>query len=724
MRKRPIFLALIWLLATVAGAKAQSCPDNIGFEKGDLTGWQCYTGILDYSGTLPVDWVAGAPVPGRHTVVQNSSPQALDPYGHFPINSPNGSKYSVQLGNAAVGGKGGAQCERMTYIFTVPDDDYTLIYYYAVVFENPSNHPFAAQPQFIANVTNLDNPLDQQCGSFSFTASAGLEGFQKSNVGTDIYYKPWSPLTIKLSGRKGQRVQLEFITRDCSQGGHFGYAYVDFNENCASAITGNGYCTGINTVTLTAPAGFQQYTWTDTSGTVLSTTPTLKISPPPPDGTLYKLHIVPYEGLGCENVFTTTVNKINEVYNLQVLPNITGCTSTGVDLTQASVTAGSSPGQTFQYYTDPDGQNFLSDPKLVVQSGTYYIRGSNAYGCTDIAPINVTLYNGANIAYKAPAAVCAPATVDITRAVTSTDAGVIFKYYSDAALAMPVANPMAVAKTGTYYVTATSLIAQCIEVQPVDVVVSDLPQVQPQTIKGCPPVNITATVNTADNSNITYNFFTDADATIPAANISNITSSGTYYYRATNQYGCAGNIASINVLVFPPPYFTVTDPQPVTFPNVINLANTHPPLTGASFTYYLDTGATKPLTDYQAVGVSGTFYIKAVNEAGCAVIHPVHVLINAPPEPDLIAGNTFTPNGDGINDLFTPEIKGVVKMNYLKIFNRYGQQVFETTQILNRWTGYMNGKPEPTGTYYWVFSSYDLYRKKEYTRSGAITIIR
>jgi len=89
-----------------------------------------------------------------------------------------------------------------------------------------------------------------------------------------------------------------------------------------------------------------------------------------------------------------------------------------------------------------------------------------------------------------------------------------------------------------------------------------------------------------------------------------------------------------------------------------------------------------------------------------------------------MVSNTFTPNGDGVNDEFRPAIQGLAKINYLKIFNRYGKPVFETQDLYNRWNGTRNGKPEPAGTYYWVFNSYDEYRKKTFIRSGWVALIR
>jgi len=720
--KRLLLLGIC--LVNVYQILGQSCPANIGFEDGTLKNWKCYIGTLDRTGQLPINWGAEvSPVPGRHEVIKNSSPQITDVYGQFPINCPNGSSYSLALGNADV--SGGAQppyCERVTYDFVVPDDDFTIIYYYAVVFQNPKDHDAFQQPQFIANLHNLDDPADVSCGSFSFTASAGLEGFQQSFLGEDIYYKPWSPITIRLSGKKGKKYQLEFITRDCSKGGHFGYAYLDFNENCASPITGNNYCSGANSIALTAPAGFEQYQWYDSDGKVLGADPVLKITPPPADGTQYSLKIIPYIGLGCANTFYTTVHKVNEAFNLQVVPDMVGCESDGIDLTQPSVTAGSTPGLKYEYYLDSGGQTFLSDPKRVTATGTYYIRGTNAYGCTDILPIKLTLYTGPKLNFNKPDPACYPNTVDLTKVFTTSETGVTFEYYSDRSLTMPVINPKMIAATGTYYVRALSAIASCPTVVGVNIIVSDLPVVAPLQIKSCPPLNLAQLPD--PELGISYGFYADAQGTQPLADPTKITVSGTYYYKGINEYSCAGPLAPIDVTIYPEPDFTVTDPAPVVYPETINLAITHGPAVNAGFSYWKDAKATKPMANYTAADESGTYYIKATNLTECYVINPVHVQVAAPPEAGLMASNTFTPNGDGINDEFSPATIGVININYLKIFNRYGKEVFETKGLLNKWNGTYNGRPEPAGTYYWVFSCYDIYRKQTVQKSGPITIIR
>jgi gliding motility-associated-like protein len=738
MRFKGLYLFFMVLFAA-RGVFAQTpgCPVNIGFENGSFNGWVCYKGTLVYNVGDENAPIVSSPDGDRLRLLTNSSPQELDPYGSFPVNSPNGSNHSIRLGNNTTSGNGRtnpAYYERVTYDFIVPNDDYTLICYYAVVLQD-FNHPENLQPKLIAKVHNLDDPSDddKQCGKFYFYASGSLNGFQRSKTDGTVYFKPWSALVMKISNRKGKRFQLDFITHDCSQGAHFGYAYLDFNEaNCNSPITGNEYCSGQNTVTLTAPPGFETYRWTDAEGKELSTAPTLKIpSPLPPDGTIYNLQITPYNGLGCANAFTTSIRKRDEIYDLQVVPSMSGCKADGIDLTQASVTAGSSPGMKFEYYTDAEGQEYLSDPKMVTESGNYYIRGTNAYGCTDIKPIHLDLYKGADITIAAHPPICAPATYDLT-ALPSASSVVTYSYYKDVTLTTPMllSEAKAISKSGRYYIKAISVGVPCITVETVDLIISERPKDADVAVPygSCPPLDLNlaiGNVNSGDNTGgVTYTFYTDAAATIVIDNPANIIQSGTYYYKGVNEYGCGGRIGKISVIVYPTPTFKVTDPTPVVYPQTINLADTYIPLTFADFTYWKDAAATKPLDNYRTISESGTYYIKAVNHTGCIIINPVHVLVNAPPESDLIVSNTFTPNGDGINDEFRPVIQGVTTLNYIKIFNRYGKEIFQTRQLYNRWNGTYDGKPEPAGTYYWLFSAYDIFRKKQVMKSGSVTIIR
>ena len=73
-------------------------------------------------------------------------------------------------------------------------------------------------------------------------------------------------------------------------------------------------------------------------------------------------------------------------------------------------------------------------------------------------------------------------------------------------------------------------------------------------------------------------------------------------------------------------------------------------------------------------------------------------------ESNSVMPNAFTPNGDGLNDVFKIEGIEYEKINAFKIFNRYGQLVFETTDGKKGWDGTMKGKIAPAGVYFYQIS--------------------
>lgn len=88
--------------------------------------------------------------------------------------------------------------------------------------------------------------------------------------------------------------------------------------------------------------------------------------------------------------------------------------------------------------------------------------------------------------------------------------------------------------------------------------------------------------------------------------------------------------------------------------------------------------------------------------------------------------NTFTPNGDGFNDIFIP-VAGTLKEWKFEIFNRWGNKVFTTDDETLGWNGTSEGKNAPDGTYFWVIT-YQQFDDKEgmVTRveEGFVTLLR
>jgi gliding motility-associated-like protein len=84
--------------------------------------------------------------------------------------------------------------------------------------------------------------------------------------------------------------------------------------------------------------------------------------------------------------------------------------------------------------------------------------------------------------------------------------------------------------------------------------------------------------------------------------------------------------------------------------------------------------------------------------------------------------NVFTPNTDGLNEHFVPiKIKGIKDAN-LVIFSRWGQKVFETTNLLEGWNGKINNSLANTGVYYWILNYKDINQTELYLK-GFVTLL-
>ena len=91
---------------------------------------------------------------------------------------------------------------------------------------------------------------------------------------------------------------------------------------------------------------------------------------------------------------------------------------------------------------------------------------------------------------------------------------------------------------------------------------------------------------------------------------------------------------------------------------------------------------------------------------------------------DISMPSAFSPNGDGINDNYTPRIKCFPRSYFLTIYNRYGQQVYQSKDYRQLWDGKLNNQQLPVGTYYYILTFYNENVSKVETTKGSIALLR
>ncbi|MGV6860245.1 MAG: PKD domain-containing protein [Putridiphycobacter sp.] len=135
-------------------------------------------------------------------------------------------------------------------------------------------------------------------------------------------------------------------------------------------------------------------------------------------------------------------------------------------------------------------------------------------------------------------------------------------------------------------------------------------------------------------------------------------------------------------------------------------------------TYYIDCDTCAVTTAKPEFDVD--YIVVFTDPNGCTAQDTVSVEVN------FIEGigvpDAFSPNGDGQNDLLVVKGYGIEKMTF-KIYNRYGQLVFETNEQTNGWDGTFKGRDENPGVFTWVLE-YRLLNNATGTQSGNTTLIR
>ena len=145
---------------------------------------------------------------------------------------------------------------------------------------------------------------------------------------------------------------------------------------------------------------------------------------------------------------------------------------------------------------------------------------------------------------------------------------------------------------------------------------------------------------------------------------------------------------------------------------------------GVTYLWYPPFGLSDPhvATPLACVSHDTTMYILAVSNGVCSSTDTTYVYrIKGGEAPgDVSFVNSFSPNGDGVNDTWIIINAEKYPRNKLSVFNRWGNKVYEAKPYMNNWDGTSIGKPLPDGTYYFIFDK----GNGDPPYSGYVTIIR
>ena len=129
-----------------------------------------------------------------------------------------------------------------------------------------------------------------------------------------------------------------------------------------------------------------------------------------------------------------------------------------------------------------------------------------------------------------------------------------------------------------------------------------------------------------------------------------------------------------------------------------------------------------PIAVYDQEIDSVQYTVQVFNEVGCSDSAFISVKVFKT-NPYVFVPTAFTPNGDGLNDVIRPIAVGVKQIKYFRIFNRWGQMLFNTTTNEQGWDGKIEGVPQGSNVFVWMVSAID-YTGKPIFLKGTVTLIR
>ncbi len=440
----------------------------------------------------------------------------------------------------------------------------------------------------------------------------------------------------------------------------------------------------------------------------------------------------------CMDITTVTLNEPSPVVLTAATNSTKICVSTCANL---SASASGGTGAPYTYFWQGLNGNVGTVPACPDNDTVYSVYATDVNGCvSNVELIQVTLYDSLSVHAGGAAIICPGEETEISAIATGGNAATGYNYYwspvpslSNPYTATTTAGPNA---TTTYEVKLTDGCGTPAVTDTVTVTVSPLPQPDFQAltpISGCEPVDVVLENLTAPAQFVEWNIGEAITASGFVVDLLDLTE-GEYdvTMTVTSPDGCVESVTKrgfINVNPIPEADFSMT-PNPTTIFNTTiqfqNLSSIDSKDYTWDFAGFATSDEKNPIYQFPADTGSYVVELTSVTDSGCVDTHEGVLRIGD--EYNFYIPNSFTPNGDGLNDIFKVEAIGVDLNNFdMKVYDRWGQEVFATTDLASGWDGSINGSTStaPNGIYVWKITLKDAKDSKSaYEYTGTVNLIR
>ena len=441
-----------------------------------------------------------------------------------------------------------------------------------------------------------------------------------------------------------------------------------------------------NSVQYTIPIATQ--VWLPASGLINVNNAVATVSPATPGNYLYKFRVS--DGFGC--IYDTLVKVVNN--RLPAKPQIGVDRRICIGDPTPLVVSNPQPTQTYFWST----LQYNTDSINVSMPDYYWVKTTDSNGCTNAdtleiivkLPFKINLGRDTLFCASKPNILAPESLTGIMDWIWST---------GDSTTSITISSP------GTYWIQGTNTGGCGVRDS---IVVDDNPVNSfglPKDSSICDQTGFLLTLQPPANSNLTWQ---------------NGQTGNTVYMKAGNDYallaeykGCLHQ-TNMKVIAKALPRFNLGNDTTLCKGYDLPLHGSYP---GAAYKW--NTGS----TDSFITATTRGLYWASASLNGCQYKDSI-IFDQKTCDCNIIMPNAFSPNGDGMNDVYHPYIKCFPRSYELIFYNRYGQQVFASKDFKKLWDGRLNNSLLPAGTYYYILNFYNEDLQRNERRSGSVTLLR
>ena len=375
---------------------------------------------------------------------------------------------------------------------------------------------------------------------------------------------------------------------------------------------------------------------------------------------------------------------------------------------------------TYHWQPDPTLSDTIIANPFATPSVTdiYYVTGIDTFGCKKKDSVLVYVFFSPVVGIGPDTAyICQGKPIQLI-----ATGGVNYQWQANSTLSsLTVANPIAIPTDTSWYYVRIYNIHQCHADDSIHVNVQ-----LPVTATAQSPFDICVgtTIQLSSSGGFYYQWTPAEWLSNPLISNPSATPDSSVVYTVKVSNDCFSATANVDVTVHQLPFVNAGN-------DTVIFRNTPATLNGTTngvkyFWYPGDTNSsildpfslTTPATPLYTT----TYYLFATSDFGCNNRDTMVVTVES--YTLLLVPSAFTPNGDGVNDLFRiARYLNIEILEEFSVFDRWGEKVYTTNIITDGWNGTYKGHPEDMGVYVW-FVKARTYDGQEILKKGNVTLVR